>query len=82
MHPTWTHEFESLERISQDESTRRIVLRMAELRRTGRLASFLTELDHDPEVDDETKGSLSELAQDAAFLFAVEDYCAKTDRLH
>jgi hypothetical protein len=82
MLPTWVHEFESLEEISRNEGTRRIFLRMAELRRTGRIGTFLTELDDDPEVDAETKGSLSELAQDPTFLFAVEDYCAKTDRLH
>jgi hypothetical protein len=76
------HQFESLEEISQNEAARRIFLRMAELRRNGRLESFLTELGDDPDVDDATKGSLSELAHDAGFLLAVEDYCAKTDRLH
>jgi len=82
MLPTWLTEFESLEEISQNEATRRIFLRMAELRRSGRIASFLSELGDDPDVDDATKGSLSELAQDESFLLAVEDYCAKTDRLH
>ena len=82
MLPTLMHQFESLEEISQNEGTRRIFLRMAEMRRAGRIASFLNELGADPDVDDVTKGSLSELAQDAMFLFAIEDYCAKTDRLH
>jgi hypothetical protein len=79
---TWLQDFESLEEISSNESARRIFLRMAELRRTGRIGSFLDELDAAADVDAETKGSLSELAQNGAFLFALEDYCEKTDRLH
>ena len=62
MLPTWVHEFESLEEISRNEGTRRIFLRMAELRRTGRIGTFLTELDDDPEavrgvLDDQTSRS-------------------------
>jgi hypothetical protein len=55
---------------------------MAAMQRTGRMGNFLTQLADDPDVDDDTKGSLTELAQDVDFLLAVEDYCAKTDRLH
>jgi hypothetical protein len=73
---------ESLEEISQNEPARRIFLRMAEMQRAGRMRSFLTELADDPDVDDDTKGSITEIAQDVGFLLAVEDYCAKTNRLH
>jgi hypothetical protein len=76
------HELESLEEISQNEPARRIFLRMAAMQRAGRMRSFLTELADDPDVDDDTKGSITEIAQDVGFLLAVEDYCAKTNRLH
>ncbi len=78
----WLRDLESLEEISQNESAKRIFLRMAELQRAGRIKHFLVELADDPEVDDDTKGTLTELAQDVDFLLAVEDYCAKTHRLH
>ena len=73
---------ESLEEISQNEPARRIFLRMAAMQRAGRMRSFLTELADDPDVDDDTKGSITEIAQDVGFLLAVEEYCAKTNRLH
>ena len=82
MHEMSLQELESLEEISQNEDARRIFLRMAAMQRTGRMGNFLTQLAGDPDVDDETKGSLTELAQDVGFLLAVEDYCAKTNRLH
>jgi hypothetical protein len=73
---------ESLEEITQNESTRRIFLRMAEMQRSGRMRSFLSQLADDPDVDDDTKGSIREIAQDVGFLLAVEEYCAETNRLH
>jgi hypothetical protein len=82
MHEMWLQDLESLEEISQNEGARQIFLRMAAMQRTGRMGNFLTQLADDPDVDDDTKGSLTELAQDVGFLLAVEDYCAKTDRLH
>ena len=78
----WIQDLEPLEEISQNESARRIFLRMAAMQRAGRMRSFLIELADDPDVDDDTKGSLTEIAQDVGFLMAVEDYCAKTNRLH
>ena len=75
-------DIEALETISQDEQTRALFLRMAALQRSGGMSSFLIELDRDPEVDDEVKGPLAEIAQDVDFLLAVEEYCLKTDRLH
>jgi hypothetical protein len=82
MHGLSLQDLESLEEISQNEGARQIFLRMAAMQRTGRMGNFLTQLADDPDVDDDTKGSLTELAQDVGFLLAVEDYCAKTDRLH
>ena len=82
MNELWLQDLESLEEISQNESARRIFLRMAEMQRAGRMRNFLSQLADDPDVDDDTKGSLTELAQDVGFLMAVEDYCAKTNRLH
>jgi hypothetical protein len=78
----WLQDIEALETISQDEQTRALFLRMAALQRSGGMPSFLIELDRDPEVDDEVKGPLAEIARDTDFLLAVEEYCLKTDRLH
>jgi hypothetical protein len=78
----WLQDIEALETISQDEQTRALFLRMAALQRSGGMSSFLIELDRDPEVDDDVKGPLAEIARDTDFLLAVEEYCLKTDRLH
>jgi hypothetical protein len=82
MHDMSLQDLESLEEITQNKSARQIFLRMAKMQRAGRIRSFLTQLADDPDVDDDTKGSLTELAQDVGFLQAVEEYCAKTNRLH
>jgi hypothetical protein len=76
------HDMESLEAITQDDEAKRIFLRMAALSRDGQIGSFLTELARDEDLDDETKGTLRELAEDNTFLLAVEDYVQRTDRLH
>jgi hypothetical protein len=55
---------------------------MAELQRAGRTSSFLDELEDDPEVDEDVKGSLAEIAQDQRFLLALEDYVQRTRRFH
>jgi hypothetical protein len=78
----WLEDMESLEAISQDDDAKRIFLRMAALSRDGQMNTFLTELAHDPELDDETKGTLRELAEDNTFLLAVEDYLQRTHVLH
>jgi hypothetical protein len=78
----WLQDIESLEAISQDEQTRDLFLRMAHMSQSGRLAPFLDELKHDRELDDETKGTLAELASDETFLHAVEDYVRRTRALH
>ena len=82
MHGLWLSDMESLEAISQDDDAKRIFLRMAAMSREGQMGNFLSELADDEDLDDETKGTLSELARDASFLLAVEDYVHRTQRLH
>jgi hypothetical protein len=78
----WMQDLESFEAISQDDEARKIFLRMAALSQEGRLESFLVELADTPELDEFTKGTLSEIARDKAFLLAVEDYLHRTRVLH
>jgi hypothetical protein len=78
----WLHDLESLEAISQDDLTRDLFLRMAAMSQAGRLGPFLVELQDDSDLDDQTKGTLAELAQDESFLLAVEDYVQKTQIFH
>jgi len=82
MGATWLEDIESLEAISQDAETRRIFMRMAHMSQTGRLQPFLRELAADGDLDDETKGTVAEIASDARFLHAVEDYVLRTRCLH
>jgi hypothetical protein len=78
----WLQDLESLEAISQDDTTRTLFLRMAHMSRSGSLQPFLYELDADLELDPLTKLTVAELAQDASFLNAVEDYVHRTRTLH
>jgi hypothetical protein len=78
----WLQDIESLEAISQDEETRDLFLRMARMSQNGRIGPFLRELEHDREIDDETKVTLVELASDGTFLHVVEDYVRRTRALH
>jgi hypothetical protein len=78
----WLDDIESLEAISQDDVTRNLFLRMAQMSQHGRLQPFLRELADDVELDPVTKSTLAELAQDATFLHAVEDYVLRTRALH
>ena len=55
---------------------------MAELQRAGRTSNFLVELADDPEVDEDVKDSLAEIAQDADLLFAIEEYVHRTSAIH
>ena len=82
MNGLWLRDIESLEAISQDEDTRNLFLRMAQLSQNGRLLPFLRVLEDDRELDAETKGTLTELACDEGFLHAVEDYVHRTRALH
>ena len=78
----WLQDIESLEAISRDDATRTLILRLARLSQDGRLKPFLRELADDGELDAETKGSLAELAQDASFLHAVDEYVRRTRAVH
>jgi hypothetical protein len=78
----WLQDLESLEAISQNDDAKQIFLRMAAMTQTGQLRSFLCEIAEDDELDDDTKGTLTELARDKAFLLAVEDYLRKTQIVH
>jgi hypothetical protein len=78
----WLQDIECLEEISQDERARTLFLRMAELQRSGQTSTFLVELAGDPEVDEDVKDSLAEIAQDADFLLALEEYVHRTRRIH
>jgi len=82
MHTLWLDDLESLEAISQNAETRRIFLRMAAISQSGRTGNFLAEIASDHELDDMTKVRLAELAQDEAFLLAVEEYLVRTHRVH
>ncbi len=82
MNGLWLQDLESLEAISQDADARKIFLRMAAMSQTGRLSTFLSELALDDDLDDDTKGTLTELARDHSFLLAVEDYLVKTQLFH
>jgi hypothetical protein len=78
----WMNDLESLEAISQDAEARQIFLRMAAMSQEGRLSSFLIELADTSELDEFTKGTLSEIARDEAFLLVVDDYLHRTRVLH
>lgn len=78
----WLQDLESLEAISQDADAKQIFLRMAAMSQAGQMGSFLAELAQDADLDDETKGTLKELARDNTFLLAVEEYLTRTERLH
>jgi hypothetical protein len=78
----WLNDLESLEAISQDDEARQIFLRMAALSRDGQMGTFLFELTRDSDLDEETKGTLRELAEDNSFLLAVEEYVSRTEVLH
>jgi hypothetical protein len=82
MLPSWHQDLESLEAISQDHITRDLVLRMSAMSQEGSLGPFLFELSRDSELDDMTKSTLAEIAEDPEFLLAVEDYLNRTEILH
>ena len=82
MRPLWLDDIESLEAISQNEDARKIFLRMAAMSQTGRTSTLVTEIARDDDLDDEMKGTLTELARDRSFLLAFEDYLEQTRRIH
>jgi hypothetical protein len=79
---TWHENLESLEAIKQDDLTCDLVLRMSALSQAGKLGPFLFALAHDAELDEITKGTLAEIAEDPNFLLTVEDYLQRTEIVH
>lgn len=82
MHGLWLDDLEALEAISQDDDTRRLFLRMAQLSQDGRVKPFLRELAADGDLDPQTKSAVAEIVRDTSFLFAVEDYVHRTRARH
>jgi hypothetical protein len=78
----WHIDIESLEAVTQDDHTRRLCLRMAAMSRAGTLGPFIADLHRDDELDEGTKGTIAEIAEDESFLLAVEDYVRRTQLLH
>ncbi len=78
----WLHDIESLEAVAQDESTKLLCLRMAAMSKAGTLGPFIANLAGDDELDDDTKGTIAEIASDQQFLLAVEDYVRRTHIEH
>jgi hypothetical protein len=78
----WLHDIESLEAVAQDEETKLLCLRMAAMWKAGTLAPFLRELSSDRELDEDTRGTIVEIASDERFLLAVEDYVRRTTHAH
>ena len=78
----WLQDLESFEAITRSADARKIFLKMAALSRSGRMPSFLAEIEHDQELDETTKGHVVELARDRSFLVAVEEYLRRTERVH
>ena len=74
----WLVDAESFERVSRDELSAQLLLRMARLSREGRLAPFVIELARDPDIDEETTRAIAELAADRRFLAAIEEYLGRT----
>ncbi len=78
----WLHDIESLEAVAQDEGTRLLCLRMAAMSKAGTLEPFIRDLAVSDELDDDTKGTIAEIASDEHFLLAVEDYVRRTTHVH
>jgi hypothetical protein len=74
----WLQDIEAFEQVSQDTVACRLVLRLAQLSREGRLEPFVSEVVRDPDFDEATRSAITELAEDEGFLFAVEDYLGRT----
>ena len=78
----WLRDIESLEAVTQDEGTKLLCLRMAAMSKAGTLGPFIRELSSDLELDEDTKGTITEIASDERFLLAVEDYVRRTTFAH
>ena len=77
----WLQDIESFETVTSDPDTRRLILRMAQLSREGRLEAMVQGLEEDG-ADEETAEAFSDLAEDPTFLLAVEEYLGRTRIRH
>jgi hypothetical protein len=77
----WLTDLEALEAIRNDPETLALVLRMAAMSKAGTLQPFVARM-HDANLDDATRSSLAELAENESFLLAVEDYVRRTSVAH
>jgi hypothetical protein len=80
--PVRPDDLEALETVSQNAEARDLFLRMAHLSGAGELNRFLFELSENEELDAETKAAFAEVAQDRAFLLALDEYVHRTHVLH
>ena len=78
----WLHDIESLEAVTQDEETKQLCLRMAAMSQQGTLGPFIETLHRDQGLDELTKGAIAEIAENASFLLALEDYVHRTRVRH
>ena len=78
----WLLDIESLEAVTQDDHTRRLCLRMAAMSKAGTLGPFIADLHRHDDLDEGTKGTIAEIAEDESFLLAVEDYVNRTRLFH
>ena len=78
----WLQDIESLEAVTQDEATKLLCLRMAAMSKAGTLEPFIRNLSRDDDLDENTKGTIAEIASDERFLLAVEDYVRRTTFEH
>jgi hypothetical protein len=78
----WLADIESFEQVSQNDLSRRLVLRLAQLSREGRLAPFMIDVAYDPNFDEETRLAIAELAENETFLLGVEEYLGRTRLAH
>jgi hypothetical protein len=73
----WIYDLESLEVVSEDEDAREVVHRLACLARAGQLHCLIDAVTADPDIDDDTKAWMLELARNEPFLIAVDVYVAR-----
>jgi hypothetical protein len=78
----WPNDLEALETVSQNEEACDLFLRMAHLTGEGQLIRFLVELSESDEIDPETKAVFAEVALDAPFLSALDEYVYFTRLVH
>ena len=68
--------------IAEHEPTREVVLRIAGLARAGRLRQFRNVVIADPELDEDTRAWVLEIARNEAFLLAAELYLVRSRELN